>query len=83
MTQASHKEVTNMTKMQLIDLFVTSGSGKLQCDTQHIHKWESTAVAEGGLTSAPQFQAFFVNTFLSMQRQLNKLQTQHWHIINL
>lgn len=32
-----HKKGTNTTKMQLMNLFVTRRSGKLQCDTHHIH----------------------------------------------
>lgn len=59
-----HKKVTNMTKMQLMNFFVTLGSGKLQCDAHHIHKWQSAAVGDGELSgdrcllSVPGLQAW-------------------------
>lgn len=59
-----HKKVTNMTKMQLMNFFVTLGSGKLQCDAHHIHKWQSAAVGDGELSgdrcllSVPELQAW-------------------------
>lgn len=45
---AWHKKETNMTKIQLMNLFVMLRRGKLQCDAWHFNKWWSTAAGAAG-----------------------------------